>query len=123
MRPDAKTKTIEMHKFLSLSPRAGDKSASPPGLSLDGAWKVPHWGDAKLIQAAGERKVTGKIGRYQVDGFVSGTRVVLHFLTRGFVSYSAILTPKGDDSLSGEYASGQISTDTKTSPIEMSRQK
>jgi len=123
MRPDAKTKTIEMHKFLSLSPRAVDKSAPPPGLSLDGAWKVPHWGDAKLIQAAGERRVTGKIGRYQVDGFVSGTRVVLHFLTRGFVSYSAILTPKGDDSLSGEYASGQISTDTKTSPIEMSRQK
>ena len=124
MRPDSKTKPIEMHKFLTMSPRRGaDKSEPPPGLNLEGTWIMPHWSDLKLTQAAGDRKVTGKSGRYEIDGFVSGTRVVLHFLTRGYVSYSAILTPREDGTLAGEYAGGQISTDTKTKPIEMSRQK
>jgi hypothetical protein len=124
MRPDSKTKPIGMHKFLSMSPRRGaEQSELPPGLNLEGTWNMPHWGDLKLTQAAGDRKVTGKNGRYVIDGFVSGKRVVLHWLTRGYLSYSAILTPKEDGTLSGEYASGPISTDTKTSPIEMSRQK
>jgi hypothetical protein len=124
MRPDSKTKAIEMHRFLTISPRRGaEKSEPPPSLNLEGAWIAPHWGDLKLTQAAGDRKVTGKNGRYEIDGFVSGKRVVLHWISRGSLSYSAILTPKEDGTLSGEFAGGQISTDTKTKPIEMSRQK
>jgi hypothetical protein len=122
MRPNSKTKPIEMHKFLTITPRAG-AGKTPPGMNLDGAWNAPHWGAFKLVQATGDRKVTGKGEGYDIDGFVSGTRVVLHFISKGSLSYSAILTPKEDGSLSGQYAGGQISTDSKTRPIEMSRQK
>jgi hypothetical protein len=77
----------------------------------------------KLVQAAGQQDVTGKSRGWDIDGFVSGTHLILYFSTRGIVSYSAELTAKGDDTIEGQYAPGQVSGNPKTKPMEMRRQK
>lgn len=120
MRANSKLKPIEMSRVLNI---AAGKSDPPPGVNVDGTWNSPDWGKIQLTQAVGQREVMGKRRGYDIDGFVSGTRVVLHFMSAGNVAYSAELTPKGDDTLSGRYATGPMLGNSKTWPIEMTRQK
>jgi hypothetical protein len=119
LRAGSQTKPVEMNRYLTIPGRRD----SPPGLNVDGAWNSKDWGKIQLVQAAGEREVTGRGGRCDIEGFVSGTRVVLLFKTRGTVSYSAELTAKGNDTLSGRYVGGQMLGNSKTKPMEMTRQK
>lgn len=120
MRAGAKTKPIEMAKVLNI---AAGKNDPPPAVNVDGAWSSHDWGKIELTQAAGEREVAGKRRGYQIYGFVSGTRVILHFVSGGEVYYSAELTPKGDGALSGRYAKGEMLANSKTWPIEMTKEK
>ena len=90
---------------------------------MDGTWYTHDWGTIKLTQAAGQQEVTGKTRGWDIGGFVSGKRVVLYFKSSGIVYYSAELTPKGDDALSGPYATGQLSGSPKTKEIELTRRK
>jgi hypothetical protein len=120
MRANSKLKPIEMRRVLNV---ATDKSEPPPALNVDGAWYSPEWGKIQLTQAAGQREVIGKRGRHDIDGYVSGTRVVLHFTSAGNLAYSAELTAKGDGALAGRYSSGPMLGDSKTWAIEMTRQK
>jgi hypothetical protein len=92
-------------------------------VNVDGVWHSHDWGKIELAQAAGHREVTGRGSRCDIDGFVSGTRVVLRFMTRGTVSYSAELNSKGNDTLSGRWVGGQMLGNSKTKPMEMTRQK
>jgi hypothetical protein len=124
MLGNSQTKPTEMSKAESAG-AAGDagKSGSAGGLNVEGTWNSHDWGTMKLVQAAGQQDVTGKSRGWDIDGFVSGTHLILYFSTRGIVSYSAELTAKGDDTIEGQYAPGQVSGNPKTKPMEMRRQK
>lgn len=122
MRPGAKTYSFEMSRVLSASLPIGTvNSGSSSGPNVGGTWFSRDWGMVKLAQAAGQRLVIGKAEAYEVDGFVSGTTVILNFASQGTVKYSAELTAKGDDTLSGRYATGQLLGDSQTKPTEMSK--
>ena len=120
MGAGSKSQKIEMTRILNI---AAGKNDPPPALNVEGTWNSPGWGKIQLTQAAGDREVTGKRRGYEIDGYVTGTRVVLHFMSGANVSYSVELSPKGDDALSGRYSEGQMFGNSKTLPFEMTRQK
>jgi hypothetical protein len=120
MHAGSKTKPMELTRVLNASPPAeGDK----PGLNVSGAWSSHDWGKIQLDQSASQAEFVGKARGYDIDGFVTGTRVIMRFMTRGKLEYSVELTPKGDDALSGQYVYGEMLGSSKTKPIELTKLK
>jgi uncharacterized protein YciI len=120
---DSKTRPIEMTRVPTASQQLAAVNSASSGLNVDGNWYSPAWGKMKLTQAAGHPEVVGKGDEYDIDGVVSETGLVLHFTYKGKLEYSAQLTPQGSDTLSGQYARGEMRSNSKTRPIQITRQK
>jgi hypothetical protein len=117
----SKTRPMSLSLLNAGQPAAAAKGDSSSGLNVDGTWVSHDWGRMKLVQAAGKREFTGRSRAYEIDGVVSESKVVLHFRSKGKLEYSAELAPKGIDTLSGRYASGEMRDDSTTKPTELCR--
>jgi hypothetical protein len=126
VRTSSKSKPMEMSKVLDASLPA---TTEKPGVNVSGVWQSNDWGKIELTQPASQTEITGKARGYDLVGIVSGTRVFLRFLSAGVLSqshaldYTAELIAAGDDTLSGRYASGELLGNSKTKPMELTRQK
>jgi hypothetical protein len=82
-----------------------DEQKDPPGFNVTGTWTAEDWGALQLTQAEGSRDVTGKGGKYELVGAVSGKRLFLIFHIDGNVKFCATLNSDADNNLlSGTYS-------------------
>jgi len=82
-----------------------DEQKDPPGVNVTGTWTAEDWGALQLTQTEGSRDVTGKGGKYELVGAVSGKRLFLIFHIDGNVKFCATLNSDADNNvLSGTYS-------------------
>jgi hypothetical protein len=84
-----------------LSGKAGAARGDVSGAWRDGTREA--WGDASLVQRG--NKITGKLGDYEVDGVMNGSRVFLALKADDWYYYSVEALHKGSV-LEGRYSRG-----------------
>ena len=105
-----------------------DAQKDPAAINVNGAWDSEEWGDFHLIQAEGNRQVSGNGGGYEVTGVVSGKRLFMILSSGQTVEYCATLSPNGENALIGTYANRKSRLHSglcqeKTRPMNMTKKK
>jgi hypothetical protein len=99
-----------------LASCAGNEAAA---LNVTGLWKSEAWGIISLNQRKDSRNVIGSGDGWDITGVVGGNTVCLLFSSGGRVAYSMKSTEEQPGQLSGVYAKGLISADSKTRPMRL----
>ncbi|MFZ1083344.1 MAG: hypothetical protein WAN35_00110 [Terracidiphilus sp.] len=80
-----------------------DAQKDAPVINVSGDWES-DFGLMHLEQAEGSRDVTGREGKYELKGVVSGKMLYILFGTgHGTVDYCAVLSADSDKLLTGNY--------------------
>jgi hypothetical protein len=102
--------------------------SAPPAVNVDGIWLpknwggITDWGGMRLRQAQDSRDVSGStVDGLKIDGVVSGKKVFLLFFDKDEIFYSAVLTAVSDKELTGVWARGLITEQSKTEPMMLQR--
>jgi hypothetical protein len=74
----------------------------PAEINISGSWQSRDWGEAFFSQA--DRTVKGHLGKYQVDGVVSGPKAYLLASSKGWYHYSVVLEMPAPHLLIGYYS-------------------
>jgi hypothetical protein len=98
-----------------------DAYTDPPALNVTGVWDSQGWGKISLNQREGGRRIIGAGDGWDISGVVSGKDVYLLFCNKGKVAYSAKLTAEGPAQLTGTYAKGILSPQSKTRSMRLSK--
>jgi hypothetical protein len=81
-----------------------DAQKDPAELNVNGAWDSEEWGAFHLIQAEGNREVSGNGGGYEIVGVVSGKHLFMLFAQNHTVEYCATVSPTAENTLAGTYS-------------------
>jgi hypothetical protein len=98
-----------------------DAYTDPPALNVTGVWTGKDWGKVSLNQREGGRRIIGSGDGWDISGVVSGKDVYLLFCHEGKIAYSAKLTAEEPAQLTGTYAKGILSPQSKTRPMRLSK--
>ena len=98
-----------------------DANPDPPALNVTGLWEGGDWGIVSLSQPEGGRRVIGSGDGWDISGVVSGKDVYLLFWHEDIVAYSAKMTAEGPSQLTGTYAKGILSPQSRTRPIKLTK--
>jgi hypothetical protein len=80
-----------------------DAQKEPAVINVSGTWDS-DFGIMRLQQADGSRDVSGREGKYELTGVVSGKMLYLLFGTdHGTVDYCAVLSAESENLLNGSY--------------------
>jgi hypothetical protein len=74
----------------------------PAEINVAGTWNSRDWGDATFSQT--DRTIKGQLGRYTVDGVVSGSKAYLLASSGGWYYYSVVLEMPSPNLLLGYYS-------------------
>ena len=96
-----------------------DSQKDPAELNVNGAWDSEEWGDFHLVQAEGNRVVTGNGGGYEIVGVVSGKRLFMLFAQNHTVrEYCATVSPTAENTLAGTYSDRKVPPPLRPLPGE-----
>ena len=98
-----------------------DANQEPAAINVTGVWKGGEWGRISLNQREGGRKIIGTGDGWDISGVVSGNNVCLLFFHKEKIAYSAKITAESPALLTGVYASGLLSSNSKTRPLRLSK--
>ncbi len=98
-----------------------DANKEPAAVNVTGLWKSNDWGKVSLNQSEGGRRIIGSGDGWDISGVVSGNDVYLLFFHKEKIAYSAKLTAESPAQLTGVYASGLLSSNSKTKPMRLSK--
>jgi hypothetical protein len=98
-----------------------DANQEPAALNVTGVWKGGEWGRVSLNQREGGRRIIGTGDTWDVSGVVSGNNVYLLFFHKDKIAFSAKVTAESPVLLTGVYASGLLSANSKTRPLRLSK--
>ncbi|HEY1208937.1 MAG TPA: hypothetical protein VGE85_06195 [Terracidiphilus sp.] len=101
----AKDKPSEAKKWLAAY-------SDPAEINVDGVWNSSVWGKMILHQEKGAREVTGTADNWEIEGVVSGKKVFLAFIDKGYLIYTAEAALNEDGTLIGNYAKGILKPGT-----------
>ena len=96
-------------------------SAEKPAMNVTGIWEGGDWGLVSLNQRQGDSRIIGTADGWDLSGVVSGKTVLLLFLKKDKVAFSARLTIDGPKQISGGYAKGLLSAASKTIPLQLKK--
>ena len=98
-----------------------DANKEPAAVNVTGLWKSDEWGRVSLNQREGGRRIIGSGDGWDISGVVSGNDVYLVFFHKEKIAFSAKLRAESPVLLTGVYASGLLSSNSKTKPIRLSK--
>ena len=98
-----------------------DANQEPAALNVTGLWQGGEWGRISLNQRDGGRRIIGTGDGWDISGVVSGNNVCLLFFHKEKIAYSAKITAESPALLTGVYASGLLSSNSKTRPMRLSK--
>jgi hypothetical protein len=98
-----------------------EANQEPAALHVTGVWQGGEWGRISLNQREGGRKIIGTGDGWDISGVVGGNNVYLLFFHKEKIAYSAKLTAESPVLLTGVYASGLLSSNSKTRPMRLSK--
>ena len=81
-----------------------DAQKDPAAINVNGTWDSDELGALHLVQAEGNREVSGNGGGYEITGVVSGNQLFMLLATNRTVEYCAVLRSNSDNSLIGTYS-------------------
>ena len=98
-----------------------DANKEAAAVNVTGLWKSNEWGRISLNQREGGRRIIGSGDGWDISGVVSGNDVYLVFFHKEKIAFSAKLTAESPGLLTGAYASGLLSSNSKTKPMRLSK--
>jgi hypothetical protein len=98
-----------------------DANQEPAAINVTGVWQGGEWGRIALNQREGGRKIIGTGDGWDISGVVGGNHVYLLFFHKEKIAYSAKVTAESPVLLTGVYASGLLSSNSKTRPLRLSK--
>ena len=98
-----------------------DANQEPAAINVGGLWQGGEWGRISLNQREGGRRIIGTGDGWDISGVVSGNAVYLVLFHKEKIAYSAKLTAESPVLLTGVYASGLLTSNSKTRPMRLSK--
>lgn len=112
----AKDKTNEAQSWLAAH-------ADPAEINVDGVWDSDVWGKMILHQEKGAREVTGTGDNWEIEGVVSGKKVFMAFLDKGYLIYTAEAALNENGKLVGSYAKGILEPGARNTAMALLKEE